>query len=230
MNDVAWIPLEEELRGLEEDLFFSVEGSDIISTTLRRETSDENGGFREQVAEMESNPHQEGGKEVEIKTAKLGLFCAEDSDSRDIMDFTISKSNGWITLGLTTEIPSDSFQHLTHGHNPYTPETLPCIGKAYLFPFSRAQSTIPSLRSGEIAFSSILDINCGSEHVMVLLPNGEVWSLGNNTFGQRGIQRDGEVLPGWVKVKGMGMGKVKKIICGKWNSFFIVEQSHGNVE
>ena len=225
LNEVAWIPLEEELRGLEEDLFFWVEGSDIVSTTLHGKRSDENGGFGEGAVEMQrdEDPDPEGGKDVQLKTEKLGLFCAEDSDSRDT-DFTISKSNGWITLGLTTEIPSNSSQHLTHPSIPPSPP--PGLGKAYLLPFSRARSTIPALPTSEIAFKNILDIHCGSEHVLVLLSNGEVWSLGNHSFGQRGLQSsEEEVLLGWIKVSGMGMGRVKKIFCGKWNSFFIVERS-----
>lgn len=220
-NDDAWIPLEEELRGLEEEIFFTVEGTDVISTTLRPE-DDETGSFGEKL---------EGNGGVEIRTERLGLFCAEDNDSRDL-DFTICKSNGWITIGLATGTQSDSSQDPRPDDSPppFTSLTSLAVGKAYLLPFSRAQSTIPALRTGEIAFHGIADIHCGSEHVMVRLSNGEVWSLGNNIFGQRGIQRGGEGLLGWRKVEVERMGRVRGIICGKWNSFFIVEGSHGDIE
>ena len=209
-------------------MFFWVEGSDIVSTTLQRETSDENGGFGEGVVEMQrdEDPDLEGGKKIELKTERLGLFCAEDSNSRDT-DFTITKSNGWLTLGLTTDGPSDSSRNLTHHLIPPSPP--PRLVKAYLLPFSRAQSTIPDLRPSELAFNNILEMDCGSEHVLVLLSNGEVWSLGNHSFGQRGLQlSEEEDLSGWSKMD--GMGRVKKIICGRWNSFFIVERSFGNGE
>jgi hypothetical protein len=219
LNDVAWIPLDEELSSLEEEMFLTIAGSDVLSTSLLPGGFDENGSFGEREGQ-----NGDGGKEVDIRTETLGLFCAEDTDSRD-MDFSKSNSNGWITLALTETSPSDnSPTHLSPGHLPRS--SLPA-GKGYLIPFGRARSSIPSLEIGEIAFSRIADISCGSEHVVVLLENGEVWSLGNNPYGQRGIKRGEEVLGGWIKLE--GMGRVKGVICGKWSSFFVVERGNEDV-
>jgi len=153
-------------------------------------------------------------REVELEMQTLALFVA-DSISWDV-EFTQTHSKGWLTLALSSRPQSP---HPTPQHNPpSTPRN------AYLFPFGKAVSTIPGLQIGEtIPFDGVVGASCGSEHFVVVLESGEVWSFGNDGFGQRGIGLPEEQgFEEWRRVQ--GIEGVRKVLCGKWNTFFVVER------
>ena len=221
LNDEAWIPLVEELESLAQEAeleeFIQIGGTDVLNTTLRGSPSSSS------IAETTSHKDEQSmglnptssRQEVELEMQTLALFVA-GSISWDV-EFTQTHSKGWLTLALS---PRPQSPHPTAQHNPpSTPR------KAYLFPFGKAASTIPGLQIGEIIpFTGIVGASCGSEHVVVVLDNGEVWSFGNDGFGQRGIG-GGEghgVVDEWRKVD--GVDGVRKVLCGKWNTFFVVER------
>jgi len=224
LNDEAWIPLVEELESLEQEAeleeFIQIGGTDVLNTTTLRDSPSRSSSIAETISrkgdESMGLDMTSSRREVELEMQTLALFVADCSISWDV-EFTQTHSKGWLTLALSSRPQSP---HPTAHHDPpSTPR------KAYLFPFGKAASTIPGLQIGEIIpFDGVVGASCGSEHVVVVLESGEVWSLGNNGFGQRGIGGGEEQGVGeeWRKVR--GIEGVRKVLCGKWNAFFVVER------
>jgi hypothetical protein len=125
--------------------------------------------------------------------------------AHDNQNAEFAKSAGWITVAKCDE------------------------GEAWIYPFGRAKMMVPDLEAGRTGFDSITDVGVGSEHVVLLDDDGVVWTVGNNNHGQRGFenipsQRREKNGP-WRVINSFPPNtKIKKIACGKWNTFFIVER------
>jgi hypothetical protein len=237
LHDDAWIPLEEELDtlGEEGEKFITIEGEDVFYTTLcppgsHTLSSDVSEITTSQTKVMDSTNDLNGTScKVDIKMNTLGLFVV-DCASWDV-EFQKCHSNGWIAIALSvTEQPFLQDHPIPLAQNSLFTTTTSDIREGYLFPFGKAVSMIPGLEIGAMAFEGVVDISCGSEHIMVVLENGQVWSFGNNGYGQRGIEllkKEEDEVEGWRKME--GVEGVKKILCGKWNTFFVVERGDDDV-
>jgi hypothetical protein len=233
LHDEAWIPLEEELDTLGDEEFITIEGEDVLYTTLgprgSHTLSSDPSETTSHAKVMDSTNDLDvtSPRKVEIKMKTLGLFVV-DCTSWDV-EFQKCHSNGWITIALSvTEQPFPENPQIALAQNSLFTSTTSDIREGYLFPFGKAVSMIPGLEIGAMTFEGVVDISCGSEHVVVLLENGQVWSFGNNGYGQRGIEfLKEEEAEGWREVE--GVKGVKKILCGKWNTFFVVERGDDDV-
>lgn len=79
----------------------------------------------------------------------------------------------------------------------------------------------------------IVDVAMGTDHMIALTDQGEVYVIGENMCGQLGLGEEIEYVDKWEKVPlclddgGGGSGKkkkrvVKSVQAGPWASFFIV--------
>lgn len=224
-NDEAWSLLENDIDTNDLHPYIHIEGTDVEYTNLRED-------YTPQYARADTESENDGKELPEWKyyetnrIASIGLermqLLASVADFGDWgWEFGKCCCGGWITVGLS----------VTETSQPEEPKNLVSgvrkakygVGKGYVFPFGKAMSAIPNLEIGEIPLENVVDISCGTEHIMVVLENGQVWSCGNNGFGQRGFQQEEVKEEGWKQVQ--GIREVKKIMCGKWNTFFLVERS-----
>ena len=144
---------------------------------------------------------------VEQSTSnKMPILCAHDNGNDETMQFVRSVSSGWMTAGLSNQ------------------------GKAWIFPFGRAMMTIPNLPSLQVEeFNDVRDISLGSEHIAVLRGNDlemEVWTFGLNDHGQRGFSSEDSQkwIGNWRKLDVPTDGKIKQVVCGRWNTFLVIER------
>lgn len=132
----------------------------------------------------------------------MPIYCV---DLEEPAEFVKCVSAGWITAGSCED------------------------GKAYIFPFGRAIATIPDIPIGKVDFlNNVTDIAVGSGHIVALRDTGsdnEVWTFGGNDHGQRGFPiSQSSSKNEWRKLDSFGPDrKVKKVACGKWNTFFIIQ-------
>jgi alpha-tubulin suppressor-like RCC1 family protein len=71
----------------------------------------------------------------------------------------------------------------------------------------------------------VVDISCGARHSLVLTNYGEVYTWGNNDWGQIGNScNDNQLIP--IKVKGFNNERVVMISCGYWHSMALTECGH----
>jgi hypothetical protein len=164
LNDIAWVPLQDELSTIEDPSFVAVNS---------------------------------------LKSDAMPILCI---DLEEPADFVKCVSAGWITAAFCND------------------------GKAYIFPFGRAIATVADIPIGKIDFlDNVTDIAVGSGHVVVLREHdsdNEVWTFGSNNHAQRGlpIPQDSSQTGEWHKLDSFGQNRIiKKVICGKWNTFFIIE-------
>jgi hypothetical protein len=163
LNDIAWIPLHDELSTIDDPSFVTVDY---------------------------------------VKSDAMPILCV---DLEEPADFVNCVSAGWMTAAFCAD------------------------GKAYIFPFGRAIATVPDIPVGKINFlDNVTDIAVGSGHVVIIREHdsdNEIWTFGKNDHGQRGLPISQEASQTeWHKLDSFGQDrKVKKVICGKWNTFFIIE-------
>lgn len=139
-------------------------------------------------------------------TTKIRVLCAQTTDP---VEFVKCVSAGWITAALCNQ------------------------GKAWIFPFGRAIAIIPQLPIGEVSeFTGVRDISVGSYHIAILKKEADetqIWTFGLNDHGQRGFKKDesqeiNEMVT-WKKLMIQGNRIVKQVVCGKWNTFVVVERT-----
>jgi hypothetical protein len=136
----------------------------------------------------------------------IHVLCAQTIEP---VEFIKCVSAGWMTAALCNQ------------------------GKAWIFPFGRAIATIPQLPIGEVSeFNEVRDISVGSSHIAILKGDADetqVWTFGLNGHGQRGFEEDEsqetDEMVAWRKLKIEGNGIVKQVVCGKWNTFIVVEHT-----
>ena len=75
----------------------------------------------------------------------------------------------------------------------------------------------------------IVDVAMGTEHMIALTDQGEIYVIGDNSWGQLGLGVEIEYVPKWEKVPlcldngGSGKKKeIKAVAAGPWTSFLIV--------
>lgn len=140
--------------------------------------------------------------QIDVSDKEMPVLCPLTEEP---VEFVQCVSSGWMTAAICDQ------------------------GKAWVFPFGRAMSTIPGLPVGEITgFNNVRDISIGSSHIALRRDTkgwGEVWTFGLNDHGQRGFRPDREDdAPSWRNVEFEGNQKITQLRCGKWNTFFVVEK------
>ena len=148
--------------------------------------------------------------QTEGQLEDLPVLCAQNDEG---VYFESSCSNGWITGATCSQ------------------------ARAWLNPFGRAKTTVGDLPAGQVPFDEVCDISVGSNHVVLGRYDSKLWTFGGNEHGQRGFEnppaQNGE-QPGTCNSKGLEgwktldafppRSKVVQILCGKWNTFFIIER------
>lgn len=66
---------------------------------------------------------------------------------------------------------------------------------------------------------------CGAFHTIVLTESGEIWSTGKNSQGQLGLPFQVVSVREFTKVAGLEGKKVRRVICGAYNTAFLVART-----
>jgi alpha-tubulin suppressor-like RCC1 family protein len=92
---------------------------------------------------------------------------------------------------------------------------------------------VPDLPIGQVPLDRVRDIRVGSTHIIALTMDDKVWTFGNNSHGQRGfpdkhslcenLDNETKELDTWRSLPFPKETKIKKIACGKWNTFFVTK-------
>jgi Regulator of chromosome condensation (RCC1) repeat len=143
---------------------------------------------------------------VQVDTANFDIrvLCALTDE---FVDFEKCVSCGWMTGAICDQ------------------------GKPWLFPFGRAQSTIPNLPVGEIKGpQNVRDFALGGAHIAILTgakEGKELWTFGLNDHGQRGLPASSEKSTepkGWARLVLESKGEIMQVKCGKANTFIVTQQ------
>lgn len=74
------------------------------------------------------------------------------------------------------------------------------------------------VRLVDIHGQDILDVGVGSGHILVLTTQHELWTCGDNQYGQLGLDSHEDFFARWTKVPWQGQ-KIRGIYAGGWNSW-----------
>jgi len=134
--------------------------------------------------------------------SKMPVFCAEP-DADDPIEFTKCVTAGWMTVGLCTK------------------------KRAWMFPFGRAMNILPNIPVGQMVEEVpgvVRDIALGNGHVVLVTETEEVWTFGLNDYGERGFTNK-DNGDSWRKLDIPAEAKIKQVVCGRWNTFIVLERN-----
>jgi hypothetical protein len=149
---------------------------------------------------------------------KSDLFYEIDINDANIPSYVLTNDNSIIESMINKTLCSKGIIDLIPGWNEYITRT---IDNNIYF-----ENGINNIGINEVFSDLNIDaIKCGEKHTLVLTSSGEIYSWGDNEYGQVGSDDyEDQLIP--VKLDCFNNEKVVMISCGVWHSMALTECGH----